>query len=116
MIDWFELARRRIMTRMQADVDGGDNLSHGDTVRTLRALCLLASNEKSHDDMIQQVFPTLGLLLTHLLGLLATLSGGKAASAASPSDGEVLLAQTVIRHSCVFPVFFSGRLPQSLGP
>lgn len=59
----------------QEDAESGtDNLSHADTVRTLRALCFLAHNEKSHEDLTQQVFPTLVLLLPHLLGVLSSVA------------------------------------------
>ena len=62
----------------QEDVESEtDNLSHADTVRTLRALCFLANNEKSHEDITQQVFPTLVLLLPHLLGVLSTVAESK---------------------------------------
>jgi hypothetical protein len=50
--------------------EAGDNLSHGDAVRTLRALCFLAQHEKAHEDITTNVFPSLSLLLPQLLGSL----------------------------------------------
>ena len=56
----------------ESDGDGAasDNLSHSDMLRSLRALCFLADNEKSHEDMTQYVMPSLASLLTFLLSSL----------------------------------------------
>ena len=62
------------MVQENTEEGGNDNLSHADTLRTLRALCFLASNDKSHEDMTQQVYPTLVVLLPHLLGVLAVVA------------------------------------------
>jgi hypothetical protein len=56
--------------------DGGDTLSHEDTLRALRSMCFLASREEAHEDVLQQVIPSLTLLLPRLLAALATAMPG----------------------------------------
>ncbi len=45
------------MLAVKDDAEDGDNLSHKDTVRTLRALCFLAHNERAHEDVMLQARP-----------------------------------------------------------
>ncbi len=79
---------------------GSDNLSHGDTVRTLRALCFLASNDKSHEDMTQQVYPTLVVLLPHLLSVLTEVAAADDKKDSGQAKGEAAAGGEGCRWLC----------------